>query len=96
MAKTSPTSEDVLPFSALSEKTQRLVEQVQKTKRPLVITRRGHSAAVLLDAAEYQLQQQRLILMERIARGKRDIAEGRTHTQEEVEALLDEWLAGDA
>jgi prevent-host-death family protein len=95
MAKATETPEDVLPFSALSEKTQRLVDQVQKTKRPLVITRSGQSAVVLVDAEEYGLQQRRLMLMERIARGKRDITEGRTHTQEEVEALLESLFGGD-
>ena len=52
-ARAPLSGEDVLPFSALSEKTQRLVEQVQQTKRPLFITRQGHSAAVLMDAEEY-------------------------------------------
>jgi prevent-host-death family protein len=88
-------SESVLPFSDLNQQTQRLVEQVQATKRPLIIVRDGQSAAVLVEAQEYEQQTRRLALMERIARGKQDIAAGRTHTQEEVEALLDEWLAGD-
>lgn len=92
MARATATAEGALPMSALSQQTQRLVEQVQTTKRPLVITKRGQLAAVLVDAAEYEQQQRRLALMERIARGKLDVVEGRTYTQEEVESLLDEWF----
>ena len=88
MSKSSPT-EQALPISSLSQQTQRLVEQVQRTRQPLVITRRGKSAAVLVDADDYRLQQERLELMKHLAQGKRDIAEGRTFSQEEVEKLLD-------
>jgi predicted transcriptional regulator len=48
---------------------------------------------VFVEAKEYEHQQRRLALMERITQGEQDIAEGRVYSQEEVEALLDEWLA---
>ena len=89
---TVPTEGDVLSISELEIKTQRLVEHVETTKRPLVITRQGQSTVVLIDAEAYELQQRRLALMEHIAKGKQDIANGQTYTQEEAEALLDEWL----
>ena len=91
MAEVTETTADVLSFSALDEPTQRLVEQVQATRCPVVIARNGKAAAVLVEAQEYELQLRKLALMERIMRGKREIAEGRFHTQEEVEKLLDEW-----
>lgn len=94
MSKSAPT-EQALPISSLSHQTQRLVNQVQRTRQPLVFTRRGKSAAVLMDADDYRLQQDRLELMKHIAQGKRDIAEGRTYSQQEVETLLDEWLSDD-
>ncbi|HLK58761.1 MAG TPA: type II toxin-antitoxin system Phd/YefM family antitoxin [Chthonomonadaceae bacterium] len=87
-----PTEGDTLSISELGIQTQRLVEQVETTKRPLVITRQGHSTVVLIDAEAYELQQRRLALMEHIAKGKQDVANGKTYTQEEAEALLDEWM----
>ena len=57
---------------------------------PVVIARDGKAAAVLVEAQEYELHLRKLALMERIMRGKREIAEGHFHTQEEVEKLLDE------
>lgn len=92
MTDTVAQPEDVLPFSGLSPETQQLVEQVQATKRPLLITRDGESAAVLVEAQEYELLHRRLTLQRLILDGKRDIAEGRTHTQEEAEAMMEEWF----
>jgi prevent-host-death family protein len=91
MAEVSETTPDVLAFSALEERTQQLVDQVQAAGCPVVIVRDGQAAAVLVEAQEYELHLRKLALMERILRGKRDIAEGSFHTQEEVEKLLDEW-----
>ena len=96
MSKATDVTEAVLPFSDLNPQTQRLVEQVRATKSPLVITKDGQSAVVLIEARAYAEQERRLALMERIAQGERDFAEGRTHTQEEVEVLLDEWLGNTA
>jgi prevent-host-death family protein len=91
MSEVTETTPDVLSFSSLEEPTQQLVEQVQTTKCPVVITRDGKAAAVLVEAQEYELHLRKLALMERIMRGKREIADGRFYTQEEVEKLLDEW-----
>jgi prevent-host-death family protein len=89
MAEMTETAPDVLSFSALGEALQQLVEQVQATKSPVVIAKDGR-AAVLVEAQEYELHLRKLALMERIMRGKREIAEGHFYTQEEVESLLDE------
>ena len=45
-------------------------------------------AAVLAPAEEYALQQRRLALLEHLAQGEADIAAGRVHTQEEIDALI--------
>jgi prevent-host-death family protein len=95
MAKTTESTEGVFAFSELSEETQSLIERVRETKQPLVITKDGQHAVVLVDAEQYELQQRRLTLMARIAEAERAIAEGRTHTQEEVEAMMEEWLTQD-
>jgi prevent-host-death family protein len=81
-----------LAMGELDPHVRRLVEQVRATKRPVIITEAGESAVVLVDAEQYGQQQRRLALLERIAQAKEDIAQGRTHTQEEAEALIDEWF----
>jgi PHD/YefM family antitoxin component YafN of YafNO toxin-antitoxin module len=91
MAEVTEPVPDVLSFNALEESIQQLVQQVQATKCPVVIARDGKAAAVLVEAQEYELHLRKLSLMERIMRAKREIAEDRYSTQEEVEKLLDEW-----
>lgn len=46
-------NQDITPLSEFRAKLTRCIEQVQQSKRPLVITQRGHSAAVVLDVEAY-------------------------------------------
>jgi prevent-host-death family protein len=45
---------DIRPVSEFRAKAAELIEQIKTSGRPLVLTQRGHSAAVVLDVAEYQ------------------------------------------
>jgi prevent-host-death family protein len=92
MAESPSVVPDELALSELDPQSRQLVERVLSTRRPLRITRGAGSAAVILDAAAYEQQQRRLSLMEHLAQGRRDLDEGRTMTQEQVEALMEEWL----
>lgn len=44
---------DVKPVSEFRANAAELIEQIRTTRRPLVLTQRGHSAAVVLDVGEY-------------------------------------------
>lgn len=46
--------EDIRPLSEFRADAAGLLRRVQETKRPLVLTQRGHSSAIVLDIAEYQ------------------------------------------
>lgn len=84
------------PLNELDPRTQALVERVTTTKEPILITSAEEPAAVVMHAQEFLLQQQRLDLLERIARGKADLAAGRSFNQDEAERLIDEWVASGA
>ena len=87
--------EDVVPISDLRTKTAQVIARAHETKQPVLITLRGRSVVVLIDVAEYQRQQRRMALLEQIALGKRDVAAGRVHSQDQIEAELEEWLQQD-
>lgn len=53
MTRVKPTS-DRKPVSEFRANAAELIEHVRHTRRPLVLTQRGHSAAVLLDVGEYE------------------------------------------
>jgi prevent-host-death family protein len=45
---------DIKPVSEFRANAAELIEHVRTSGRPLVLTQRGHSAAVLLDVVEYE------------------------------------------
>ncbi len=69
--------EDIKPMSEFRAHTASCIHQVQNSKRPVVITQHGKSAAVLIDVSEFESMSQRLELLEDIATGEAMIDEGR-------------------
>ncbi len=47
-------TEDIKSITELKRNTNSVIDQVQKTKRPVVLTVNGKAKAVLLDAKEYE------------------------------------------
>ncbi len=70
-------NEDIKPMSEFRAHTASCIHQVQNSKRPVVITQHGKSAAVLIDVSEFESMSQRLELLEDIATGEAMIDEGR-------------------
>ena len=69
--------EDVKPLSEFRANVSTLVQQVRRTKRPLVLTQRGHSAAVVLDVAEYEQLLEEVETLRDIHLAERQIAQGK-------------------
>ncbi len=46
--------EKIIPISDLQTKAKQFVEQVKKTREPLIITQRGRAAAILIDFESYE------------------------------------------
>jgi antitoxin YefM len=76
---------DIRPVTEFRENAASLIRQVQDTKRALVLTQRGHSAAVLLDVGEYEKLVGELELRRRIEAAEKAIARGEEIPHEEVE-----------
>jgi prevent-host-death family protein len=74
--------QDVKPISEFRANAALLVKQVQRTRRPLVITQQGRSAAVLLDVSEYEKLLAKLELLQDIhtSEDQIDSGEGITHS----------------
>ena len=69
---------DIKPMSEFRAHTASCIHQVQSSKRPVVITHHGKSAAVLIDVAEFEAMSQRLELLEDIATGESQIDGGKS------------------
>ncbi len=70
-------NEDIKPMSEFRANTAACIHQVQTSKRPVVITQHGKSAAVLVDVSEFEAMSQRLELLEDIAMGESMIDKGK-------------------
>ena len=69
-------NQDVRPLSEFRANASAFVQQVRETKRPLVITQNGRSAAVLLDVTEYEELLAKLDLLQDIQEAEAQLAEG--------------------
>ena len=69
--------QDIQPVSAFRSNAAKLIEQVQASKRALVLTQRGRSAAVVLDAAEYDRLIEELELLRDVQQANSQIAAGK-------------------
>lgn len=69
--------EDIRPLSEFRAGVSACIQQVNETKRPLVITQHGKGVAILTDVAEFEAMQSRLELLEALYKAETQINEGR-------------------
>ncbi len=69
-------SRDIRPLSEFRANAAAFVQQVRSTRRPMVLTQHGKSAAVLLDVDEYERLVERAELMDDIATAEQQIDRG--------------------
>ena len=80
MARVRPT-EDVRPLSEFRANAASFVQQVQGTKRPVILTVHGRSAAVLLDVGEYETLLDQLELLRDVKTAESQLKQGRSVSQ---------------
>ena len=83
---------DIKPVSYLKLRPAELLQQVNDTHRPIVITQNGEPRGVLQDTESYESMRNALGLLKLIAQSEEDIRKGDVIDQakvfEEIEALL--------
>ena len=78
--------------TTLKREATRLIAKIRKAKTPILITQHGRPAAYLVDAESFEEQQDRLRILEGIARGERAIQEGRVVTQRQAKRRMGRWF----
>ena len=76
MPKVLPT-EDVRPLSEFRANAAAFVDQVRETRRPLILTQHGRSAAVLLDVKAYEDLVEHTELLHDVQLAEAQISEGK-------------------
>ncbi len=78
--------------TTLKRQATELLSDIAQDKEPILITQHGLPSAYLVDVESYELMQQRMTVLEGIARGEQAIAEGRVATHAQAKARLARWL----
>ncbi len=89
-------SEDVRPLTDLKTKTASVIDQVRRTRRPVLLTRRGRGMAVLLDLSEYERLTERAEFIAAVEEGQQAAGAGNLHDNQEAMAVIDEFGKADA
>ena len=78
--------------TTLKHQATRILADLHASKEPVLITEHGQPSAYLVDVDNYELMQQRIAILEGIAKGEKAILEGRTLTHEQAKAKMSKWL----
>ena len=62
-------SQDVRPVTEFRANTSALLDQLHQTRRPVILTQHGRSAAVLLDVRDYEEMLDELITLRDVKAG---------------------------
>lgn len=79
--------------TTLKRQATRILADLHESKDPVLITEHGVPSAYLVDVTAFEMMQDRMTILEGIARGERAILEGRTLTHAEAKRRMKKWLA---
>lgn len=78
--------------TTLKRQATELLADIERDRKPILITQHGLPGAYLVDVESYLLMQQRMNVLEGIARGEQAVAEGRVATHAQARKRLARWL----
>ena len=78
--------------TTLKRKATDLLSDLERDRKPILITQHGLPSAYLIDVDSYEKLQLRLELLEGIARGEQAVDAGRTVTHRQAKSRMSRWL----
>ena len=86
---------EIIPVKDLRQDTAAVLQRVQSSPRPVVVTQRGRSAAVMLSVAAYERGERERQLLRLLVRGEQEIVAATGYDLDHVLAEADAALADD-
>ena len=77
---------NVKPITYMKTHSAELINAVNESRSPIVITQNGHARAVVMDAASYEQMQDALIFLKILSQSDVEYRKGNWKSQEQVEA----------
>ena len=78
--------------TTLKRQATKILADLHESKEPVLITEHGKPSAYLVDAEDYEYMQDRIKILEGIARGEKAVFEGRVYSESEAEERMSQWL----
>jgi len=79
--------------TTLKRQATRLIAEIQEDRKPVLITEHGRPAVYLIDVQTFDDQQDRIRILEGIARGERAAQEKRVVTHAQAKRRMKRWIA---
>lgn len=78
--------------TTLKRQATKILADLHTSKEPVLITEHGQPSAYLVDVEDYEFMQQRMAILEGVARGEQAIKNGNTFSNQEAKTKMSKWL----
>ena len=78
--------------TTLKRQATKILADLHASKEPVLITEHGRPSAYLVDFEDYQLTQNRIRILEGIARGEKAVFDECVYSESEAEEKMSKWL----
>ena len=76
--------DDIKPVTYLKSRAADLLNQINETHRPVIITQNGEPRAILQDPKSYENMRNAIGILKLLSEGEANIRSGQTKSQEDV------------
>ena len=78
--------------TTLKRQATKILSDLHTSKEPVLITEHGQPSAYLVDVDDYEFMQQRMAILEGVARGEQAIKNGNTFSNQGAKEKMSKWL----
>ena len=87
-------AQDVKPISYVKDHSIEILDYVENSRSPVVITRDGEAKAVIIDIMSYQKTLNAINLAKLLSFGEKDIKNGNLITHGDAKRMFEERISG--
>ena len=78
--------------TTLKRQATKILADLHTSKEPVLITEHGQPSAYLVDVDDYEFMQQRMAILEGVARGEQAIKNSNTFSNQDAKKKMSKWL----
>jgi prevent-host-death family protein len=86
------TKQDIRPISFVKANAANMLDQVNETHRPIIITQNGEAKAVLMDTESYDSMQNAIGILKLVSMGEKDVRNGKITEQNSFFSAIEDKI----